>query len=360
MAFCTQCGHRNPDDGRFCEECGQPLAGQFTVAAPVAPTTRTGDGKPAKRLLVVAGATLAAVVLVGVGLAYILMPESASTDNFEKAIKKGIEKNPDLLRSRYCLTNFAYDEDPVYVNPYDRNTQRWLQLLVDAGLYTAPETITTGSGFFNQTRLKYNKTPEAASVIRDKQLCFAEGVALKSVDSFTPPRKVGEQEVSEANVTLTLKNPVAWSQTETARRLNERFAPVSAASFTLVLTEGKWELVGDLPPTNASRKIERTPPAKAKAEEKGFFAKLFSFGQSNPILGTWATGAMGMELARFEFRPDSMRARGVDIKVRYKIEDAQVIVYAEGDTNGMVLRIIDKDNLIMGEGLAQVQLVRVN
>ena len=25
MAFCIQCGHRNPDDGRFCDQCGNPL-----------------------------------------------------------------------------------------------------------------------------------------------------------------------------------------------------------------------------------------------------------------------------------------------------------------------------------------------
>ncbi len=25
MAFCIQCGHRNPDEGRFCDQCGNPL-----------------------------------------------------------------------------------------------------------------------------------------------------------------------------------------------------------------------------------------------------------------------------------------------------------------------------------------------
>lgn len=367
MVFCTQCGHRNPDDGRFCEECGKPLTGHPGFAPPlsepvasapqVSPPVKPGK----KRLLVVAGAALAGIILGGGGLAYILMPESASTGNFAKAIERAFEKTPGLLHNRYCLTNFAYDKNPVYVNTYDRNTQRWLQLLVEAGLYTGPEAITTGSGFFMQTQLKYDKTPEAASIIRDNQLCFAEGVALKSVDSFTPPHKVGEFEVSAATVTLALKKPAAWSQTEGARRMNERFAPESSATFTLVLREGKWELAtGELPSTNASRRSERTPLAATKAEDPGFFAKLFSFGQSNPILGIWTTSAMGMELARFEFRPDFMRANGADIKVRYKIEDAQVIVYSEGETNGMILRIIDKDNLSMGEGFTQVKLVRVN
>lgn len=366
MAFCTQCGHRNPDDGRFCEECGQSLAGRSAPSSPppesVALSPQANPVKPGKkRLLVMTGAALAVIVLGGGGLTYFLMPESASADNFAKAVERALEKQPNLLRNRYCLTNFAYDKDPVYVNSYDRNTKRWLQFLVESGLYVGPEAITTGSGFFMKTQLKYDKMPGAASFIRDNQLCFAEGVTLKSIDSFTPPRKAGEYEVSEATVTLALKNPFAWSQTEVARSMNERFAAESSANFTLVLREGKWELAtGELPKTNANRKSERIPPVASKAEEPGILAKLFGFGQVNPVLGTWSTGAMGMELASFEFRPDSMRANGIDVKVRYKIEDAQIIVYAEGESSGMVLRTIDKNNLIMGEGFAQVTLVRVN
>jgi hypothetical protein len=232
--------------------------------------------------------------------------------------------------------------------------------LVDAGLYVGPEPIITRNGFFEQTQLKYDKTPAAAGVIRNSQLCFAEGVTLKSVDSFTPPRKVGEFEVADASVTLALKNPAAWSQTQEARNLNERFTPESTASFTLVLREGKWELAGsEVLATNANRKRDSAPPAISSAEEPGFFAKLFSFGKPNPVLGTWSSGTMGVELARFEFLPSSMRSNGVDVKVRYKVEDTQVIVYAEGETAGTVLRIVDKDRLLMGEGFAQIQLVRV-
>lgn len=34
--FCTNCGHRNPDDARFCASCGSPLQGDATLSfAPV-------------------------------------------------------------------------------------------------------------------------------------------------------------------------------------------------------------------------------------------------------------------------------------------------------------------------------------
>jgi hypothetical protein len=359
MPFCTQCGHHNPDKGRFCEECGQPLTERPVLVATPQPAgvAHSASRSPSKRMLIMAGVAVAGVLLVGGGLAYMLMPESASTGTFAKVIERALDKQPDLLRNRYCLGNFAYDKNPIYINAQDRNTRRWLELLVNAGVYAGPETITTGSGFFTRTQLKYEKTPEAANVIRDKQLCFADGVTLKSVDSFTPPQKMGGHEVSKATVTLALKNPAPWSQTDEARSMNERFVPESSETFTLVLREGKWELLtGGMPPSGAAR----TQPKAVAADEPGFFAKLFSFGQTNPVLGTWAGSMMGVELVRFEFRPDSMRTSGVDIKVRYKIEGSKVIVYAEGETAGMVLRVIDKNNLMMGEGLAEVKLVRAD
>jgi hypothetical protein len=30
--FCTHCGHRNPDDARFCANCGRPLEGETTLS----------------------------------------------------------------------------------------------------------------------------------------------------------------------------------------------------------------------------------------------------------------------------------------------------------------------------------------
>ena len=36
MPFCTECGHQNPDDARFCSQCGKRLEG--AAAAPAAAT----------------------------------------------------------------------------------------------------------------------------------------------------------------------------------------------------------------------------------------------------------------------------------------------------------------------------------
>src|SRR4051812_38925666 len=37
--YCTQCGHANPDDARFCSNCGTPLA----RGVPPAPGERPGE-----------------------------------------------------------------------------------------------------------------------------------------------------------------------------------------------------------------------------------------------------------------------------------------------------------------------------
>jgi len=41
--FCTRCGHRNPEDARFCAECGHPLQGDVTVSLP--PIEPDDDGR---------------------------------------------------------------------------------------------------------------------------------------------------------------------------------------------------------------------------------------------------------------------------------------------------------------------------
>ena len=41
MPFCTNCGHQNPDDARFCSQCGTRLAAADQAEAPVTDTTAT-------------------------------------------------------------------------------------------------------------------------------------------------------------------------------------------------------------------------------------------------------------------------------------------------------------------------------
>ena len=42
--FCTQCGHRNPEDARFCANCGHPLQEDTTIGfSPIPVEEETGE-----------------------------------------------------------------------------------------------------------------------------------------------------------------------------------------------------------------------------------------------------------------------------------------------------------------------------
>ena len=50
MPFCTACGKQNPDDARFCAQCGTKLlAGEDTGASPVESTATITFGVPDQR-----------------------------------------------------------------------------------------------------------------------------------------------------------------------------------------------------------------------------------------------------------------------------------------------------------------------
>ena len=46
MPFCTQCGHQNPEDSRFCSNCGAPLRGGAERAATDTSSTTISFGVP--------------------------------------------------------------------------------------------------------------------------------------------------------------------------------------------------------------------------------------------------------------------------------------------------------------------------
>lgn len=46
MPFCTNCGRRNPDDARFCSQCGTRLVSADASAETSAPASPPGSGGP--------------------------------------------------------------------------------------------------------------------------------------------------------------------------------------------------------------------------------------------------------------------------------------------------------------------------
>ena len=369
MSFCTQCGHSNPDEGRFCETCGHPMVKPVAVpsepdapqAAPqAAPQTAPVKGIQARRQISRIVGVAMLVIAAMAGAAYVLMPESASKANLANAINRELQKQPTLFSEDYCLKNFAYDLTTVHVNPYNTGTERWLNFLSSAGLYSGPESVRNGQGFFSEMLSKYERTPESAKFIRGKALCFADGLELKSVDEFTPAQKVGEQEFSTASVTFALKNPAPWTHTNDWKALQPQHVGDVERQVTFVLKEGKWQVATDASFSAA----QKQQVAKSSVNEKsgstmGWFSKLFSWGTPNPLIGKWRPDLPGFDAMSFEFSSDTMQNGGVRVNVRYEVKDGQITVYPEGSSAGTVFRIIDSNTMVLDTPLANIKLLRV-
>lgn len=84
-------------------------------------------------------------------------------------------------RDPVCVANgLAYDEQPVNVQADNGATLSWMNTLVSAGLYAAPEPGVSG-GFFSQPILIYRPLPLLAEWGGARRLCIAKAVRLDRV-----------------------------------------------------------------------------------------------------------------------------------------------------------------------------------
>ncbi len=190
--FCTQCGAPNAEEARFCEQCGAPLrrpadpqqSHAFQPPIPAlaqspAPLPAASHGRqraPAIWLV----AVLAVLLVLSAALAWRVFGRDSvgpSQAQLTAAARQWMLRNQPRLLPSACLRNFDYAANPVFVSGFDAATQKWLDALVKAGIYTAPQTVR--KGFLSQ--LEYRHGPQAATYIRDGALCAASGLALEAV-----------------------------------------------------------------------------------------------------------------------------------------------------------------------------------
>lgn len=379
MSFCTQCGHKNEAGGRFCEECGHPLKSATPtlpatpqpavavapeMATPAPAASRVTSTLSGKKLALLAGISVLVVAIMAGVAAFALRSESPSSAVFSELIEQSLLATPTAYKSRYCLDNTHYDGDSLFFNSANTGAQRWMAVLTKAGLYSEPETVIQTQGFFNTTFLKYEKTEAGKKATDGQQLCFAEGVTLKSVDSFTPATKVGETEVSRAIVTLQLKNPMPWIAEDETKQAGVNRPLEFQDEKVFLLKERKWVLASaaDIRLAQAGiRSQERLQATSRKKTDTGFFSSLKSLfaSHSNPLIGKWQSTMMGMDLPVFEFDADTMVSQSGKVKVRYEITDKEVTVYPlGGPEEGIVFQVIDADTMRVNLG-AELQIKRV-
>lgn len=377
MPFCTKCGHKNADDNRFCEECGTPLkvtppAAPATAPAPAPvqsihqPPVSTPAPKAARNALLYGGIAAVVVVVAATAAYFALRAQEPSNALFASLIEKSVATDASAYKNRYCLSNFAYDKDPVFVGGNDSGTQQWLGILTRAGLYTEPEVETVQMGFFTEQRLKYGKTEAGRKATQGRTLCIADGVMVDKVEGFTPPAKAGALEYSTATVQFKLRNPMPWVSTEETRRA-ANIAMEFQDTKLLVLKDRQWALGSNDDLRAANTATQRQQRASKTANESGasgggFFSALTKlFGSAgNPLMGRWSSNVMGMVTVQFEFDADSMTSNGQRTKVRYEVKGDTVTVYPEGSSVGEVFNVVDSNTLRVRTGLMDIELHRTN
>lgn len=364
MRFCTSCGHGNDDDSAFCQECGAALRPKAAAAAqPVTAGVPAGG----KRTLAIAASVIGVLIAAGAAAWFFLMPPAASERNFAAAVQKHLDAHPDLVRETTCLRNFRYDRDPAAIAEHDSRGRKWFDMLVEAGLYEAPQPHTT-SGWFAQKQLHYRQTEAGKKAIHGNRLCFAEGLRVKSVAAFTPPQAHGDLLVSRADVILEYRDPASWSRSQTARELANGLDREQRRNWTLVRTDGQWK-VADAETLGAIRfRSGQSMPMQAQAEDaaaaapdwwsriKNYFSATVG---GNPLIGTWETSMMGVIMLQYEFTADSMRVGDAVTPVRYEVKENEVVVYPEGQGTGLIVKVIDEDNIELNVGVAAVKFKRV-
>jgi len=303
---------------------------------------------------------LAAAVLIVGGGAYMLMRDPAPPSASE--VTAQVQADKKVVEAFTCLDNFNYSTSPVNISPWDERTRSWMDVLVQAGLYSGPTKVVSG-GWMAQEHLQYAQTDAGKKAVHGTKLCYADGIAVDSVKydsqpgNTTPPRATGFAQYH-------LANPAAWISTPAAREaLPDRFNGKSPMEFPVnfVLLDGKWQPLND-----ATREQLRTLSAHAapqKSESGGLFSWLSNVFSGNPggaVQGRWAARGGFLPMV-FEFKPDSAVIMGSEVPAKYVRAGDTVEVQAlsrPGDS--MKLKVVSSDELRLLDGSSNgIRLIRV-
>lgn len=402
--FCTQCGTQNKDDAAFCDNCGaklRPAAQNLGVAAAAPEPMHEIQAKRAKssRPIFILSALFLLLTIGGTVSYFLLAPPTASSGNLLAAAKVNVDSSAMMVKNRadLCIKNLDYSKPKLNIASYDNDSANLFKVLVTAGLYKAPVSIASG-GFFSQTLLQYEATPEIEAWRDGKRLCFAKTVELVNVTHIEEPR----QEVLDAdNETKfhTVRAKLVWQTTGTAPWLEnpqaqERLLDAAGgwkykngtlqktAVVRFAAVDGQWYLEGtkQLRTLLAAADPSARKGAVIAGTDKGLFGDLLSTfsglfsGNSHPLQGTWQTdvggtigtlgafgglGKLGALGPTTTFTKDSMESGGVSVKSKFEVDGNRVKVTPEGQTTAVVFEMLDRDTASLDLGLLELKFKRV-
>jgi hypothetical protein len=168
---CPACFRKVDHNARFCDACGATLN-----------TSRMRR----KALLGLAGAITLTAVVGGVAAQRWLSTPTATPEALFEAMSSAIASGFAPGLDPICVANgLAYDNEPVNVQLDNAATLAWMKVLVDAGLYAAPEEGQSG-GTLSRPISIYQPLPELARWAGGRRLCVARAVRLDRISNVGP------------------------------------------------------------------------------------------------------------------------------------------------------------------------------
>lgn len=348
--FCKKCGAALTEGMAFCEACGAPIQSVARVESAANQAEASPQNKPAvagKKLLLGIGGGTFGLLLLGAGAWFLTSTDYPSASTLSDML------NADArFKSRtVCLDNFQYDHSPANINPNDQSSRQWFEMLAETGLYSGPQSVTTG-GWFPRELLQFTPTDKGKQAIQNGRLCFAQGVALDEV-KYGETQHVQKNSYVAADYTYHYLNAESWTQRPEAKELAAEAFAQDSRSGKLVLerTDKEWRISG-IPPESlaALSEAQNTRIQSNTPNPAGFLdglSKLFSGFGSNPLIGKWRNSISGEDI---EFAATGIVGPLGTVHVNYEIKGKQVYV-TNPDTQGVsICTLVDQDHMNMQEG----------
>jgi hypothetical protein len=326
MTTCVTCGHANEAGSAFCENCGGALRSQAGGDSSVIP--KAGNAQPAGLMKdapverngskkIVWGVVAAFLAIVASAGAYrYFVPPEASPETFVKVLAEHFSAKSGNIDDLVCLPIDVFDAQESIRIRFPTHSQKersrldWIRMLESEGLYAAEPM----QGMY----ATYKQTDVGQKVIRNRRLCYADGVDSIQVKHFQMTGKEIQPLSALVSFSIRFANLAKWAQSDSANYLYSGFfkkSEIDGASV-IVLSGRKWIVSKDAKAIQAAFNNVKARQSidHAAAQERGatfsFLDRLKKmFSRAPSIVGKWAGDAGELEF--FEDKTLVLKTHGV-------------------------------------------------
>ncbi|NOT18140.1 MAG: hypothetical protein HOP20_08780 [Sulfuriferula sp.] len=358
--FCTSCGAKSDEDvARFCDACGASFS--TTIKPPVNPSAPTLNTTIATAKIVKIAGIAVLVLMILIGVIWFFTKLASPPD--AGALSAILNEDKVFADDKTCLTGLQYDKKTISVLGYDSVSKQWMDALVSAGLYGAPEK-TGSAGWFSSAKYEYTQTPLGLKAVRNGQLCFANGIVVDSVN-YAEPRVVNNTHLLKGHYSYHYSGLEKWASLPALVKLAPNILAKTQFEEDVFLSANQhaWRIARGSDKKTARElakldeaKTELATPVTNTGGLFAWFGNLFTGVNANPLIGKWIGVDSGVAI---EFTATDMIEGRHIVPVTYQMQDKAVVVSGAAHED-LTFDIVDADHILMDARFLKITLTRVN